>query len=75
VLPEGVEGAFRPYKDAYRLGRFAPGAFVKAAWRHRAPIVPFVTVGSVAIRASTQAAIDEIRARRPSVFVGNVFDR
>jgi 1-acyl-sn-glycerol-3-phosphate acyltransferase/nucleoside-diphosphate-sugar epimerase len=145
VLPEGVEGAFRPYKDAYRLGRFGRGAFVKAAWRHRATIVPFVTVGSAeatpilaritsrrwrryslwpyipitptllplplplpskwhtrflpprrlttddpeaaagnhalvqretrAIRASMQAALDEIRARRPSVFAGNAFDR
>ena len=59
VLPEGVEGAFRPYKDAYRLGRFGRGAFVRAALRHRATIVPFVTVGS----AEASPILARIRSR------------
>jgi 1-acyl-sn-glycerol-3-phosphate acyltransferase len=46
VFPEGVEGAFRLYRDAYRIDRFRRNAFVRAAIRHRAVIVPFVTAGS-----------------------------
>jgi 1-acyl-sn-glycerol-3-phosphate acyltransferase len=46
VFPEGVDGAFRLYRDAYRLGRFGRGGFVKTALLNGAPIVPFVTVGS-----------------------------
>jgi len=46
VYPEGIQGAFRLYRDAYRLGSFGRHAFVKLALRHRVPILPFVTVGS-----------------------------
>jgi 1-acyl-sn-glycerol-3-phosphate acyltransferase len=46
VLPEGVEGAFSLYRDAYKLGGFLRDDFVKMALRHRAPIVPFVIVGN-----------------------------
>lgn len=47
VYPEGIEGAFTYYREAYRLRRdFGRDEFVKAALRNRAPIVPFVTVGS-----------------------------
>ena len=46
IFPEGIQGAFRAYRDAYTLGRFGRGEYVKMALRHRAPIVPFVTVGS-----------------------------
>ncbi len=46
VLPEGVEGAFSLYRDAYRLGSFGRDDFIKMALRHRVPIVPFVIVGS-----------------------------
>lgn len=46
VLPEGVEGAFSLYRNAYKLGSFGRDDFVKLALRHRAPIVPFVIVGS-----------------------------
>lgn len=49
VFPEGIQGAFTPYHDAYRLQRFARNAFVKMALLHRAPIIPFVTVGSAEI--------------------------
>jgi 1-acyl-sn-glycerol-3-phosphate acyltransferase len=46
-FPEGVRGAFTPYREAYKLQAFGRDAFVKVALRHRAPIIPFVTVGSV----------------------------
>jgi 1-acyl-sn-glycerol-3-phosphate acyltransferase len=46
LFPEGIRGAFCLYRDAYRLGRFGRDEFVRMAIRNRAPIVPFVTVGS-----------------------------
>jgi 1-acyl-sn-glycerol-3-phosphate acyltransferase len=49
IFPEGIEGAFTPYRDAYRLQEFGRDAFVKLALRNRAPIIPFVTVGSAEI--------------------------
>ncbi|HTD22321.1 MAG TPA: 1-acyl-sn-glycerol-3-phosphate acyltransferase [Terriglobales bacterium] len=49
VFPEGVRGAFTPYREAYRLKSFGRDAFVKIALRHRVRIVPFVTVGSAEI--------------------------
>ena len=49
VFPEGINGAFTLYRDAYRLGRFGRNDFVRMALRNGAPIVPFVTVGSAEI--------------------------
>ncbi|HEX8634190.1 MAG TPA: 1-acyl-sn-glycerol-3-phosphate acyltransferase [Pyrinomonadaceae bacterium] len=49
IYPEGIRGAFSLYRDAYRLGKFGRDEFVKMALRHRAPIIPFVTVGSAEI--------------------------
>lgn len=49
MFPEGINGAFTMYKDAYKLGRFGRDEYVKMALRNRAPIVPFVTVGSAEI--------------------------
>jgi 1-acyl-sn-glycerol-3-phosphate acyltransferase/nucleoside-diphosphate-sugar epimerase len=49
IFPEGIEGAFTRYRDAYRLQEFGRDAFVKLALRNRAPIIPFVTVGSAEI--------------------------
>lgn len=46
ILPEGVEGAFSLYRDAYKLASFGRDDFVKMALRHHAPIVPFVIVGN-----------------------------
>lgn len=46
VFPEGVHGAFRRFRDRRRVGRFRNLAFLRAARRFRAPLVPFVTVGS-----------------------------
>ncbi len=49
VFPEGVNGVFTLYRDAYRLGKFGRNDFVKMALRHQAPIIPFVTIGSAEI--------------------------
>jgi 1-acyl-sn-glycerol-3-phosphate acyltransferase len=49
VFPEGIQGAFTVYRDSYKLQRFGRNAFVKMALVHRAPIIPFVTVGSAEI--------------------------
>jgi 1-acyl-sn-glycerol-3-phosphate acyltransferase len=49
MFPEGIHGAFTPYRDAYKLGKFGRDEYVKMALRNRAPIVPFVTVGSAEI--------------------------
>jgi 1-acyl-sn-glycerol-3-phosphate acyltransferase len=49
IFPEGIQGAFTPYRGAYQLKEFGRDAFVKIALRNRAPIVPFVTVGSAEI--------------------------
>ncbi|HET9838740.1 MAG TPA: lysophospholipid acyltransferase family protein [Candidatus Angelobacter sp.] len=46
VLPEGVAGAFSLHRNAYQLQSFGRDDFIKMALRHRAPIVPFVIVGS-----------------------------
>ena len=49
VFPEGIRGAFTMYKKAYTLGKFGRDEFVRMALRNRAPIFPFVTVGSAEI--------------------------
>ena len=52
VFPEGIQGAFRLYRDWHRVdrfGRFGRDEFVRMALRHRVPIVPFATVGSAEI--------------------------
>jgi 1-acyl-sn-glycerol-3-phosphate acyltransferase/nucleoside-diphosphate-sugar epimerase len=46
LYPEGIHGAFRMYRDAYRLGKFGRDEYVRMALRNRAPIIPFVTIGS-----------------------------
>jgi 1-acyl-sn-glycerol-3-phosphate acyltransferase/nucleoside-diphosphate-sugar epimerase len=49
VFPEGIRGAFTMYRRAYTLGKFGRDEFVRMALRNRAPILPFVTVGSAEI--------------------------
>jgi len=49
IFPEGIHGAFTSYRRAYKLQEFGRNAFVKMALRNKAPIVPFVTVGSAEI--------------------------
>jgi 1-acyl-sn-glycerol-3-phosphate acyltransferase/nucleoside-diphosphate-sugar epimerase len=46
VFPEGIRGAFSLYRDAYRLTPWFRDEVAAFAIRHRAPIVPFVTVGT-----------------------------
>jgi 1-acyl-sn-glycerol-3-phosphate acyltransferase len=46
AFPEGQKGALKPFRDRYRLQRFARGGFVPLAARLRAPIVPVAIVGS-----------------------------
>ena len=48
-FPEGIQGAFSYYRNAYNLRKFSRDEYVKAALRNRAPIVPYVTVGSAEI--------------------------
>jgi 1-acyl-sn-glycerol-3-phosphate acyltransferase len=49
VFPEGIRGAFTMYRRAYTLGKFGRDEFVRMALRNRAPLLPFVTVGSAEI--------------------------
>jgi 1-acyl-sn-glycerol-3-phosphate acyltransferase/nucleoside-diphosphate-sugar epimerase len=49
IFPEGIRGAFTPYRRAYRMGTFGRRDYVRFAVAHGAPIVPFVTVGSAEI--------------------------
>lgn len=49
IFPEGIRGAFTMYDKAYTLGKFGRDEYVRMALRNRAPIIPFVTVGSAEI--------------------------
>ncbi len=49
VFPEGIRGAFTMYDRAYTLGKFGRDEYVRFALRNRAPLLPFVTVGSAEI--------------------------
>lgn len=48
VFPEGVRGAFRPVRGAYRLGRFR-NDFVDMAVTHGATVLPVVSVGTAEV--------------------------
>jgi 1-acyl-sn-glycerol-3-phosphate acyltransferase/nucleoside-diphosphate-sugar epimerase len=48
IFPEGIQGAFKLYRDAYRLDKLRT-EFVRMALRNKAPIIPFVTLGSAEI--------------------------
>ncbi len=49
LFPEGINGAFRLYKDAYRLGTSGFKETLECAIRNQVPIVPVLTVGSAEI--------------------------
>jgi 1-acyl-sn-glycerol-3-phosphate acyltransferase/nucleoside-diphosphate-sugar epimerase len=49
IFPEGISGAFRMYKGAYRLGEMSRNAFARMAIENGVPIVPSATVGHVEI--------------------------
>jgi 1-acyl-sn-glycerol-3-phosphate acyltransferase len=46
VFPEGRTGRDKPLKERYRLRRFGPGEYVKAAMRASVPIVPVAVLGA-----------------------------
>jgi len=46
AFPEGQKGALKPFRERYRLRRFARGGFVPLAARLRAAIVPVAVVGA-----------------------------
>jgi 1-acyl-sn-glycerol-3-phosphate acyltransferase len=49
VFPEGVKGAFTPVRDAYRLQSFGRHTFIRLSRQYRAPMIPFVTLGSAEV--------------------------
>ncbi|HXZ85249.1 MAG TPA: lysophospholipid acyltransferase family protein [Myxococcota bacterium] len=46
AFPEGQKGALKPFRERYRLQRFARGGFVSLAVRLRAALVPVAVIGS-----------------------------
>ncbi len=46
AFPEGQKGALKPFRERYRLQRFARGGFVPLAARLRAALVPVAVIGS-----------------------------
>jgi 1-acyl-sn-glycerol-3-phosphate acyltransferase/nucleoside-diphosphate-sugar epimerase len=49
IFPEGINGAFRMYRGAYRLGDMSRNAFAKMAIENGVPIIPSATIGHVEI--------------------------
>lgn len=49
IFPEGINGAFRMYRGAYKLGNFARDAFARMAIEHQVPVIPAAVVGHVEI--------------------------
>jgi 1-acyl-sn-glycerol-3-phosphate acyltransferase len=49
VFPEGIRGAFTPYRNWHQLRDFAKSAFARMAVENQAPIIPAVVVGHAEI--------------------------
>ncbi len=49
IFPEGIGGAFRMYRGAYRLGDLSRNAFARMAIENGVPIIPSATIGHVEI--------------------------
>jgi 1-acyl-sn-glycerol-3-phosphate acyltransferase/nucleoside-diphosphate-sugar epimerase len=49
IFPEGINGAFRMYRGAYRLGDMSRNAFARMAIENGVPIIPCATIGHVEI--------------------------
>ena len=49
IFPEGIRGAFAPYRSAYQLRDFTKSAFAKIAIQNQAPIIPAAVVGHAEI--------------------------
>ncbi len=49
VYPEGISGAFKMYRDAYKFERFGRPDYARWALEFDVPVVPFAIVGSAEI--------------------------
>jgi len=49
IFPEGINGAFRMYRGAYKLGEMSRNAFARMAIENGVPLVPSATIGHVEI--------------------------
>ena len=49
IFPEGIRGAFSPYKSAYELRNFSKSGFAKIAIENQAPVIPSAVVGHAEI--------------------------
>ncbi len=49
IFPEGISGAFRMYRGAYKLGDMSRNAFAKMAIENGVPLIPSATIGHVEI--------------------------
>lgn len=49
IFPEGVRGAFTPYRQAYRLRDFSKSSFAKIAIENQTPIIPAAVIGHAEI--------------------------
>ncbi len=49
IFPEGINGAFRMYRGAYKLGEMSRNIFARMAIENGVPIIPSATIGHVEI--------------------------
>jgi 1-acyl-sn-glycerol-3-phosphate acyltransferase len=49
LFPEGIRGAFSPYKRAYQLRDFSKSGFARMAIENQAPVIPAAVVGHAEI--------------------------
>jgi 1-acyl-sn-glycerol-3-phosphate acyltransferase len=49
IFPEGIRGAFTPYKQAYRLRDFSKSGFARMAIENQAPVIAAAVVGHAEI--------------------------
>jgi 1-acyl-sn-glycerol-3-phosphate acyltransferase len=49
IFPEGIRGAFTPYKSAYRLRDFSKSGFARIAIENQTPVIPSAVVGHAEI--------------------------
>ena len=49
MFPEGIRGAFTPYKTAYQLRDFSKSGFARMAILNQAPIIPTAVIGHAEI--------------------------
>ncbi|HXI42065.1 MAG TPA: 1-acyl-sn-glycerol-3-phosphate acyltransferase [Bryobacteraceae bacterium] len=49
MFPEGIRGAFTPYKSAYKLRDFSKSGFARMAIVNQAPVIPVAVVGHAEI--------------------------